>query len=160
MQILHAAEILSYDKQKDSPQIIFLTPRYDASRLPIDIKLLESRNDQKLRQMEAMIQYVENSRLCRSLYLQHYFGEKSDKECGICDICREKNKDSEDRKSLSQIRSRVVEFLGKSPMTINEITEVFPPHRKEVVIKVIRLMLDSQQLMYDDLNYLHLRENV
>ncbi len=160
LQYLHKMELVNYDRQKDSPQVVFMTPRHDASRLPIDKKFLEERKEQELSQMETMIRYVENSSLCRSLFLQHYFGEKSDKTCGICDVCLSKKKNELNEKARIQIKNKIMELLGSSPLNLNALVSNFPPAKKEEVMKVIRLMLETSQLMYDEFNYLHILSKV
>jgi ATP-dependent DNA helicase RecQ len=156
LESLQKFGIITYDKQKDSPQVTFLTPRLDAARLNIDAKLLESRKQNSLSQMEAMISFVENSKLCRSLFLQHYFGEQSDTGCGICDICLEKKNTGIDESAIKEIRNKVIQMLSHSPLPVSRITDQFPKKDEPDVIRVIRIMLDSSQLRYDELNFIHL----
>lgn len=160
LEVLEKSGILTYDKQKDRPQVVFLTPRLDASRLPIDSRMLESRKEHELAQMESMIRYIENDVLCRSLYLQHYFGEKSDEPCGICDVCLEKKKQNPGSAELIALRNKILDLVSGTPMDINLLLEHFPPQRKEAVLRMVRLMLDSSQIRYDQLNTLHVESKV
>ena len=157
LETLQKFEIITFDKQKDSPQVTFLTPRYDAARLPIDSKLLQARTQNSLSQMETMIGYVENSNLCRSLFLQHYFGEQSDHECGICDVCIDKKRITESNEIIKQTREEILKFLDNSPLMINSLVEKFPVGKKDTILKVVRLLLDSSQIFLDSYNYLHIK---
>lgn len=85
--------VLAYNKRKDKPQITFLTPRFDAGKLPLNTKRISQRRETTISKAEAMSVYVKNQTLCRSNQISQYFGEQNDTTCGICDVCLSKKKD-------------------------------------------------------------------
>jgi ATP-dependent DNA helicase RecQ len=155
LETLHKFDILYYDQQKESPQVTFLTPRFDAAQLPIDSRLLEARKQNKLAQMETMIAYVESKNLCRSLFIQRYFGETSDRECGICDVCVAKKKLPENTRTINTLRLNILQILENTPMTVQDLIEKFPVQKRDSVMNIIRLLLDTSQVLYDEVNCLH-----
>src|SRR5690606_36846650 len=79
--------IIAYNKRKNKPQITFLTPRYDAGKLPLDTKRIAERSANSKEKAKSMVNYVRNNKLCRTNQLLFYFGEESDQLCGVCDVC-------------------------------------------------------------------------
>lgn len=86
-------EIADYEKRKDKPQITFLTPRYDAAKLPLNAKRISLRRELTLEKAKSMVMYVHQNLICRTQFIQEYFGEKTDEICGICDWCIAHRKD-------------------------------------------------------------------
>ena len=52
----------------------------------IDFKELERRKGAELQKLERVIQFA-HTRDCRQLYFLRYFGDRTGKDCGICDVC-------------------------------------------------------------------------
>jgi len=63
---LHELQLVIYEPASDNPQIVFVIPRQDADRLPIEKKEFESRRKLHFYKMEAMIDYGEQTHRCRT----------------------------------------------------------------------------------------------
>lgn len=123
LKYLDQVGILAYHPRKDTPQITFLTPRYDAGKLPLDVAWIESRKKNHLDKAKAIQDYVANLVLCRSLQIAAYFGEENDKACGICDVCLSKK--SKTALQQEKIRKRILETLGTGKVfTLHNVSEV------------------------------------
>jgi len=85
---LHQLGILRYSESTDQPRLIWLTPRYDATRIPVDVRRLEERKQILLSKTESMIGYAQDAQNCRQTLMMEYFNEKSGPPCGTCDHCR------------------------------------------------------------------------
>jgi ATP-dependent DNA helicase RecQ len=87
-------EVLDYEPRKDRPQLTFLTERYDAATLPLNFKRITLRRELTLHKATQMVAYAHQTRICRTQFIQSYFGELSDEKCGVCDYCVEQKKAS------------------------------------------------------------------
>jgi ATP-dependent DNA helicase RecQ len=87
-------EVLDYEPRKDRPQLTFLTERYDAATLPLNFKRITLRRELTLHKATQMVAYAHQTRICRTQFIQSYFGEFSDESCGACDHCIEEKKAS------------------------------------------------------------------
>jgi ATP-dependent DNA helicase RecQ len=124
LQQLAQLEVLDYDQRKDKPQLTFLTPRYDAGKLPLNLKRIEQRRELTIYKATKMVEYAKQSKICRTQYIQEYFGEKTDHSCGICDWCKENKKAQDPEGTESKFQSRVIETLRQAgELTPQEILE-------------------------------------
>jgi ATP-dependent DNA helicase RecQ len=149
-------KVAEYDPAREAPQITFLTPRYDASKLPLDAGLLRARATSRLKKMEEMIQYAQGREQCRMDYFTAFFTGKSQGACGICDLCLEKKKDKKTI-NIDIIRDIVQYELEKTPQSPEELTSKYPEHEQEDFAQVVREMLDNNTVRYDKLGRLKMR---
>jgi len=66
-----------------------------------------------------MIAYLTEEKKCRSRLLLYYFGEKSDHNCGQCDVCLAQNK----KQALSKekqlaYQELIVQLIDESPTPV------------------------------------------
>jgi ATP-dependent DNA helicase RecQ len=141
--------ILTYAPASDSPRVTYLIPREDAAHLSINWKRLEERRKLHIAKMEAMSNYVTQTRLCRMQVMQEYFDELNTKPCGMCDVCIDRKK-SEDLHALKNYREQILYLLKQKKMPVDELEDAVDPVDKEVFVEVVREMLDEGVLYYDD----------
>lgn len=79
--------ILRYIPSANIPYIIYNQSRAETKRIVITRQAYEQRFERMLSRTTAMIDYVTSTNKCRSKMLLDYFGEKSAKPCGVCDVC-------------------------------------------------------------------------
>jgi ATP-dependent DNA helicase RecQ len=140
--------VLHYEGQKDKPQVTFVIPRQDASRLPVDHRRLEARKQQHLGQMKAMVDFVTTSHRCRMQLIQEYFGEDTDQQCGLCDVCVEARK-QEGRADFENLRREIITVLNMQPLSVEELEDRIAPDDRELFVDVVRDMVDEGALEYD-----------
>ncbi|MBX2940810.1 MAG: RecQ family ATP-dependent DNA helicase [Cyclobacteriaceae bacterium] len=146
---LHKMQLLDYEQASEIPQITFLMPRQDADRLPLDKARLEERRNLALTKMEAMIEYVEQSHRCRTQFIQSYFDEETFSTCGVCDVCLDKKK-KENQTEIKDYHNQILLLLKQRPMTSDELEKEVNPSDQELLIEVIREMLDANEINYDE----------
>jgi ATP-dependent DNA helicase RecQ len=146
---LQQRAIIDYFPQVDQPQVTFLQARYPADRIPIDEKTLQQKSKLATEKAEAVIHYITHPNRCRAQLLLEYFDEISDRLCGVCDICINKNKDNHlSAQTYQQIRATILHELQAGPSELCSLIDniAFP---EELVIATIRQMLDSGELQYN-----------
>lgn len=141
--------VVDYDEQKDKPQLLFLSQRYDAKNLPIDAKAIKKRMRNEYDKIDAMISYVRNSQRCRSQILLDYFGEASFLHCGICDTCLEQ-KHHDDVVHHSQYTEQILHILQEKPLYIEELIHEIEPEKEDEFQIIVREMIDKGQIRYNE----------
>ena len=153
LDYLNERRIITYDRMRDKPQLAFITPRFDASKLPVNVPQLNERRNIQKKKLEAMIRYVENISQCRTSLILDYFNERNFEDCGHCDYCLEKK-----RKITKSDHERVLEMvhyeLKKGPRLPEELTKLFAQYEIPLMEEIIREMTDSNDLSYDSLGRL------
>ena len=145
---LEQMEVLDYDHREDRPQIFFLTPRYDANNLPLNVRRIKERRRLTLENAESIVKYAHQEDRCRMEFVQNYFGEKESQACGICDICLQRKRLKNPEKNLIWLKSRLRETLKlKGELSLHElIQEAGAPDTPEN-LDCIRDWLDSGEFM-------------
>jgi ATP-dependent DNA helicase RecQ len=154
LEQLSQRSILVYEKQKDKPQLTFLTPRFDARNLPVNVMQLEQRKQRDLTKVRAMVDYVQNPIQCRTRLLQAYFGETPGDACGVCDHCLSQNQNPPDS---GELRQRILQHLdasggqGLAPRLLADRLNL----TTDRLSAVLRQMLADEQLRIDAAGNLH-----
>ncbi len=141
---LEQLEVMVYDQRKDKPQITFLTPRYDAGKLPLNFKRIELRRALTLEKAKSMTAYGRQNELCRTQFIQEYFGENTDEQCGVCDVCIANRKAMHPDKAESKVRSKILETLGSNgELTEQELFERIRLPLAEKYLRILRILRDQ-----------------
>ena len=145
---LHQMEVLDYDQKKDQPQLTFLTQRYDAGKLPLNFQRIQARKELTMEKAKSMVEYAHQGRICRSRFIQGYFGEMTEEDCGICDVCIAGKKSRIPEKVEDWLTGKILETLAQS----GELSEgdllgkinkpVSPPH-----LQLIRQLIDQGKIV-------------
>lgn len=151
---LHELQLLIYEAASDDPQIVFVLPRQDADRLPIDRKEFESRRKLHFDKMDAMIEYAEQTHRCRMQLIQEYFDEITYETCGVCDVCISKKK-KDNSAMLKDYFDQINYLLGQKPMTVEELETAVAARDKELFIEAVRELVDAGSIAYDEVWVLH-----
>lgn len=150
---LNNLNVITYDKMRDKPQLAFITPRYDALKLPLNRKRLQERRAIQKEKLLAMLNYVEDNNRCRTSMILEYFNEKNFEDCGHCDYCLNKKK-SLSKSDHQRIREIVHYELKKGPRLPEDLTKLFAHHEVPLLEEIIREMTDQDDLVYDTMGRL------
>ena len=152
LNYLAQQNIIDYQPQKDVPQLSFLTPRHNASDLPLDLELLETRKKEAMQKIHSVINYVGNTMRCRTQILLHYFGEKTDKVCGVCDNCIQNKKAlnfSNQNQKSEDLKTQILEKIGSESIPIHKLSSDFLNIDSKVLGKTIQEMVAVGVIGYD-----------
>ncbi len=149
LEQLHNLQVIVYEPVNENPKITFVLARQDAERLPIDKQEYGRRRDLHLSKMEAMKKYAEQDHQCRMQVIQEYFDEVTYATCGMCDVCVGKRK-KENLAMLKDYEQQILYLLKQKPMTVEDLETAVDPSEKELFIEVVREMVDSDQIAYDE----------
>lgn len=141
---LDKLDILSYIPRRDKPQLILRQPRMRRDHLTMDRNFVEARIAGARERLEAVHQYVSNNSVCRSRWLVAYFGEADAPDCGICDICLGRKKQSLSSGDFETIARDILKALTE-PKTVPALADALSlsPDR---VNEVVRWLADQGQI--------------
>ena len=148
LQRLDQMEILKYSKPGEGPQMFFHHYRVDSRYLIINmerISILKKRHEYRT---AAMIVFLENKIVCRERMLLSYFGEKPVKDCGHCDVCRDKLVLKIDSRELRvELLKKIKE---KKSITIKELVAIYPTQMRSEVVELVRVMIDEREVRLEN----------
>jgi len=146
LELLHQREIIRYNKQKDCPQLTFLTARQDASKLTINLKRIKERKVVRTDKLEAMVKYAMSLTHCRTRLIQEYFGEAVYDDCGVCDYCVRR------KKSISKlppsVKEQIIQTVSGKPIGLDELWSSLSGIKEDDFINLIRELLDEGVIGY------------
>ncbi|RIV30578.1 RecQ family ATP-dependent DNA helicase [Flagellimonas lutimaris] len=128
--------IAEYQNNTSDLEITFLVPREDDHTINLFAKKIKDFNQVKQNNMATMLGYISNKKVCRSIYLLNYFGEKTAEKCGTCDICTKKEKLA----SPYDLEKRVLELLEIRPRTSRQLEKEMGANEKELLQTLERLL--------------------
>ncbi|GAB4004709.1 RecQ family ATP-dependent DNA helicase [Spirosoma migulaei] len=147
---LHQRNVVIYEKQKDKPQLTFLTPRFDAPSLPVNMQELNRRKELAMRKVQAAILYTEHVTQCRTRLLQAYFGEKPGDACGICDNCIKKKKSAETVTTVVRDQVREYVALANGPgVSPKQLAHHFAQTDADSLAQIVKQMLAEEEIRYN-----------
>ncbi|OOG75252.1 ATP-dependent DNA helicase RecQ [Algoriphagus sp. A40] len=144
---LEKLEVMDYDQRKDKPQLTFLTHRYDAGKLPFNHSRIAARKELTLDKAKSMVEYARQKRICRTQFIQEYFGEKTDSECGVCDVCIENRKSKSPDARDERLKLKILETLEECGGLSEQ--DLFAKLRKpssNMNLRLLRELIDQGQV--------------
>lgn len=145
--------IVVYEKQKDRPQLTFLTQRFDAKVLPLNFQEISQRKERDVEKARAVVYYMQHNMRCRTQILLEYFDEITDNECGICDNClakkRQENQQNYQQQETEADQNKILQLLENGAMSLELLIKIMQPSSQSYFIEVIRKMLAIDLIKYD-----------
>ncbi|MEZ4773750.1 MAG: ATP-dependent DNA helicase RecQ [Bacteroidia bacterium] len=145
--VLH--NIIYYQAPTDLPTLRFHQPRHLLSKKALNWEKYQFLREQNDRRLKEMLHYIYEKEVCRSLMIQHYFGETSHTPCGKCDVCIGRNKTKVSDDEYTKIQAAIISFVKAGPQTyrdtINQVKTGTPAQRE----KVLRYLLDKEVILTD-----------
>lgn len=90
LEKLHKIDLIDYVQQNGESKLMMLENRFPNIHISMEkILFLRARYKEKL---DAVNAYTANKTNCRSNFLVKYFDEDNKIDCGICDVCIDRNK--------------------------------------------------------------------
>lgn len=149
-QLLHILQQLEKDGVVDfqhshtDSELTFLQPREDDKTINRIARTVQQQQRLKEDQIEAVIDYISNDELCKSMQLLNYFGEQNSTPCGICSVCIQKKPTSQKLPPKSIARD-IILLLENQPLSSRAMVEQMP-HSKDTILHTLQLMLANNIL--------------
>ncbi len=147
LKVLSKKGVISYIPIRIKPQLVFITPRFDAKDLELSKENYDIRKEGAEKRLIALLDYITSGIQCRSIQLLRYFGESHAHKCGICDVCRKENKKPTDETVVTDIKEKIKSSLSTGHKHIYELMETLSEFDEDQTISVIRCLLDNSQII-------------
>ncbi len=147
--------LLALQLQVTDAVLTFILPREDEKTINPLSKEIALQKEKKETQVQAVLGYVANDKICRSIQLVRYFGEENGTQCGICSVCSSQFQKISvaDRKTLSE---KILLLLEEKPQSSRELSEKLTFAETEI-LATLRLLLDSKKVSLGVRNRYHLK---
>ncbi|MCB0400007.1 MAG: RecQ family ATP-dependent DNA helicase [Winogradskyella sp.] len=146
---LEKDKIISLEMANTDSEITFLKPREDDITINPIVKIIEQQHLLKHQQVEAVINYVNNSNVCKNRQLLAYFGEKSDKNCGLCSVCVQKTANTQT--NSKNLASQILEALKQEDLSSRQLLLVFNCSESEL-IETLKKLIETRKVKITDSN--------
>ncbi len=143
LEQLHKDEIISYKAQHTDAEVTFLLPREDDKTINVIAKYITQQRWLKQEQVVAMINYINNDAICKSMQLLSYFGETKTKPCGSCSVCIGKKK-SLTTTVRNKIKEAVLMELQKKSLSSRELTGLLLYNERHILTVLADLLEENE----------------
>ncbi|MDO5341565.1 MAG: RecQ family zinc-binding domain-containing protein, partial [Bacteroidia bacterium] len=147
---LERYNFLTYIQRSDKPQIQFVTERQDTNHFSLSDEVYKNRKEDASRRVQAVIDFVNNDKECRSVQLLRYFGEKIKTRCGKCDVCNIRNQMKINDAEYESISNAILNELRKRVIPVFETPSLAKGHLEEKVLETVRWMIDNGVIEQDE----------
>jgi ATP-dependent DNA helicase RecQ len=148
IMFLKERDVLDYEPRRDKPQLTFLTPRYEASLLPLNVFEIEKKRERDRHKAQAVVQYASHTHRCRTLLLLEYFNEFDAQACGVCDICLLNKKLAISRNE--ELSQSIVSYVQQQKsVTPGELSKAFENTAEKALLNTVKLLIEEEIIRYD-----------
>ncbi len=139
---LETDNILTLNHSKTDAQITFIEPREDDKTINRIAPIIKQQNALKETQVKAVIDYINNDDVCKSMQLLYYFGEPRPEPCGMCSVCIKKEPKSKQTKPKN-LQHEIIELLESGEKSSREITNLLSYEDIETK-RILKQLLEHQ----------------
>lgn len=150
LKALNHQGILHYIPRKNIAYITFRTRRVETEEIVLDKEVYENRKQEYTKRINAMMEYITNTTICRSRMLLHYFDEEDIHDCGQCDVCQ-------NRKPLTKEYKNKVERAAEAIIhTLSDCKEhpihsvLTLPFDTEIIKTALQWLIDEEEVTYSE----------
>jgi len=157
LELLQKHGIIRYRPPAGHPSLRFLLPRQRLSQQQLNWKKYEFLRKRSEDRLMTMCTYIREKTICRSLRIQHYFGEHAKEGCGRCDVCTNYHGDRTTAVDFKRIQTEILKLLEEKTFTYREIVlhlRVGKPKQRE---QVLQYLIDNRTLLVEGNGVLTLR---
>ena len=132
LKSLSQRHLISFIPRKQVPFIRYSQRREDAEHIVLPASIYEDRKEQYTIRIQAMLKYAKETDCCRNRMLLEYFGEKSAKDCGQCDVCL-------------NYQGKTVTKAGQHSAK-EQILSLLADHQHHHITEILRLPLPTEEI--------------
>jgi ATP-dependent DNA helicase RecQ len=145
---LSSTGVIEYAQATNKPQLMFSKERIADGNLHLSKENYEDRKQKHLERTQAMVDFLTNKNVCRSIQLLSYFGEESEVNCGQCDVCHSKT-EGDKLKGNSSIENLIKELTRKGPIHVHELAKHFERFDENQFLNTLNQLIEIGVLQYD-----------
>lgn len=147
-ELLAKDEIIEYSSATSDLEMFFLVPRDDDRTINLFAKNIEEQNQLKIEKVNAMLSYIENDTVCRSIQILGYFGELQEQPCGICDVCTSQKTENT---SVVHAKIKIIKALKEKDAGSREL-QLKLNISQETIISALQELLEDNLITLNNIN--------
>ncbi|WP_338378347.1 ATP-dependent DNA helicase RecQ [uncultured Flavobacterium sp.] len=132
---LHQSNAVTLKIHNNDSNITFNEAREDELTINRVSKFLETQNQQKEEKFKKMIEFIEDTSICKNKLLLTYFSQEIKEDCGICSTCISKNKTID-----TNLPNVISELLQSEPYSSKEIENKLSISSEETIFALQQLL--------------------
>ena len=138
--------IVTYDAQKDTPQLSLRINRMYADSFIINLDNYNERKNNFVVRIKAITEFITNTIKCRSQIIGNYFNDQAIKRCGICDNCINLKSLRMSKEEFEKIALYILEWSEQHSGEMKELIESGKPFKKEKICKVLDYLQSEKKI--------------
>ena len=146
---LTAFRVIEYIPQNDAPYILLKKNRVATEALTINLDLYKKRKEAFIERVKKMIAYV-YTKDCRSIFINHYFGDGATKTCGICDNCLRVKATHLTTEEFEKIKTKIHGALSAKGLASVTLLEKLSGINKEKAWSVLNFLQAEQKIIVNE----------
>ena len=148
LQDLQKQELLSLNYSKTDSVLYFLTPREDDNTINRIAKIITQQTTLKTNQINAVVDYCNNTKDCRQQLLGAYFEIPLQNVCDNCSNCKPQKRNP---KNVAALTSAIIFALRKTPLSAAALKSNLLEHT-DVVVAALQWLLEQDDISLDNTN--------
>jgi ATP-dependent DNA helicase RecQ len=132
---MHDRNVITLKINNSDSNITFNEVREDELTINRVSKFLTTQNEQKIEKFEKMIEFINDTSICKNKLLLSYFNQETQSDCGICSTCMAKNK-----KTSTETTEQIFELLQLNPHSSKEIEDKLSITTEETIFALHQLL--------------------
>ena len=121
LKMLWRMHVIRYIPASRTPMIYFDSERLPQNDIYIAPETYRHRYDLAIERFNNMLRYTSSTEQCRSRIIEEYFGDKSAKDCGICDVCLAKRKKTYTPNQIHDLDNKIVSLVSSGNFEVKEV---------------------------------------
>jgi ATP-dependent DNA helicase RecQ len=132
---MHQSNVIDLKIHNNDSNITFNEAREDELTINRVSKFLETQNQQKKEKFKKMIDFIEDTSICKNKLLLTYFNQDFKGDCGICSTCVSKNKIVD-----INLPNQVAELLQSNAYSSKELENLLSITSEETIFALQQLL--------------------
>jgi ATP-dependent DNA helicase RecQ len=154
---LNYHRIVEYTPQKDTPRLFFIRSRIKADDVSLNMKTFNSRKENYITRVNAMINYIHEGAECRSKIIASYFGDHKVSSCGICDNCLQLKSIRLSKEEFDSINDRIVNSVRENSIQTKDLLRQLAGINKQKAWRVLSFLQAENKIEMDDAGWIRLK---
>lgn len=152
LKTLAKMKIIKFIPRLRTPLIIMNNERLVESNLYISQKRYNERKDLFKARIDKIIAYVQDESICRSRQLIQYFGQETESDCGVCDVCIIHRHIANSSASREEASQKILKHLSGNKNTTVKLSdlEILAGDEYKLYLDVLRELADTGKVRIQD----------
>ncbi len=131
--------IIELTAKNNDSSITFNEVREDERTINRVSKYLEAQNELKQKKLNAVLDYVKDTKHCKSQLILNYFGETNTNDCGNCSYCISKKTT---KKTSAENSDEIINLIKEKPLSSRELQQLTNINEEQLIF-VLQELLDN-----------------